>query len=56
MNENKDFMKEAITESAKNLETGHGGPFGAVVVKDGKIVNRSIGAVPKQEILRLINH
>ena len=27
-----------------------------VVVKDGKIVNRSIGAVPKQEILRLINH
>ena len=32
------FMDEAISESAKNLETGHGGPFGAVVVKDGVMI------------------
>lgn len=42
-----DFMKEAITESAKNLETGHGGPFGAVIVKDGKIVGRGHNEVIK---------
>lgn len=42
-----DFMKEAITESAKNLETGHGGPFGAVIVKDGVIVGRGHNEVIK---------
>lgn len=34
---NKEFMKRAIQLSKKNIETG-GGPFGAVVVKDGKII------------------
>lgn len=42
-----DFMKEAIAESAKNLETGHGGPFGAVIVKDGQIVGRGHNEVIK---------
>lgn len=42
-----DFMKEAITESAKNLKIGHGGPFGAVVVKDGKIIGRGHNEVIK---------
>lgn len=42
-----DFMNEAIQESAKNLETGHGGPFGAVVVKDGAIVGRGHNEVLK---------
>lgn len=42
-----DFMKEAIAESAKNLETGHGGPFGAVIVKDGVIVGRGHNEVIK---------
>ena len=41
------FMDEAIAESAKNLETGHGGPFGAVVVKDGVIVGRGHNEVIK---------
>ena len=41
------FMEEAIKESAKNLETGHGGPFGAVVVKDGTIVGRGHNEVLK---------
>ncbi|MBP5711179.1 MAG: nucleoside deaminase [Bacteroidales bacterium] len=36
----KEFMLEAIELSKKCLETGRGGPFGAVIVKDGKIVGR----------------
>lgn len=36
----KEFMMEAIALSQKCLETGKGGPFGAVIVKDGKIVGR----------------
>ncbi len=36
----KEFMMEAIELSKKCLETGKGGPFGAVVVKEGKIVGR----------------
>ena len=31
-------MLEAIELSKKCLETGRGGPFGAVIVKDGKII------------------
>lgn len=31
-------MREAIRLSLENVETGRGGPFGAVVVKDGVIV------------------
>jgi len=32
------FMKRAIELSIENVRTGRGGPFGAVVVKDGKII------------------
>jgi len=42
-----DFMKEAIAESGKNLTTGQGGPFGAVVVKDGQIIGRGHNEVIK---------
>ena len=41
------FMHEAIEESKKNLTTGHGGPFGAVVVKDGQIIGRGHNEVIK---------
>lgn len=34
----KRFMKAAIELSRKGMENGEGGPFGAVVVKDGEIV------------------
>ncbi|MEO9806068.1 MAG: nucleoside deaminase [Reichenbachiella sp.] len=33
-------MREAIKLSIENVTSGHGGPFGAVVVKDGKIIGR----------------
>lgn len=36
---NTDFMKKAIQLSAENMKKGEGGPFGAVIVKDGKIIS-----------------
>lgn len=41
----KEFMLEAIKLSKECLETGQGGPFGAVIVKDGKIVGRGSNQV-----------
>lgn len=38
---NSEFMKEAIRIAVENVENKTGGPFGAVVVKDGKIVASS---------------
>ncbi len=32
------FMKEAIIKAEENILTGQGGPFGAVVVRDGIII------------------
>ncbi len=33
------FMKRAIELSREHMNLNHGGPFGAVVVKDGKIIS-----------------
>ncbi|MFT4031979.1 MAG: nucleoside deaminase [Siphonobacter sp.] len=35
-----DFMKEAVALSYQGQQAGLGGPFGAIVVKDGVIVGR----------------
>lgn len=32
------FMKLAIAEAKRGIKAGHGGPFGAVIVKDGKVI------------------
>jgi tRNA(Arg) A34 adenosine deaminase TadA len=32
------FMLHAIRLSAERMREGHGGPFGAVIVKDGKVI------------------
>lgn len=34
------YMDEAIKEAYEGIENGHGGPFGCVIVKDGRIVGR----------------
>lgn len=43
----KHFMQAAIDEAEKNLLTNDGGPFGAVIVKDGKIIARGHNEVLK---------
>ena len=40
-----EFMKEAIELSKENFDKHYGGPFGSVVVKDGKIVGRGFNHV-----------
>lgn len=39
------FMKEAVKLARNNLSTFEGGPFGAVIVKDGVIVGRGANSV-----------
>ena len=34
------FMSAAISEAREGIEKGHGGPFGCVIVKDGRIIGR----------------
>lgn len=34
----KEFMEAAIKEAEKGMHNGDGGPFGAVIVKDGEII------------------
>lgn len=35
---NRQFMQEAIALSFEGMRLGQGGPFGAVIVKDGNII------------------
>ena len=41
---NDDFMRQAIALAIENIRNG-GGPFGAVVVKDGKVVATGVNRV-----------
>lgn len=38
MQGNPEFMREAIRLATENVTSGRGGPFGCVVVKDGKVI------------------
>lgn len=44
MDEHEKFMRKAISLSIQNIERG-GGPFGAVIVKDGRIVATGVNHV-----------
>ncbi|MCQ6963617.1 nucleoside deaminase [Methanolobus chelungpuianus] len=35
------FMQTAIDEARHGMDHNHGGPFGAVIVKDGEIISRA---------------
>lgn len=43
------YMKAAIEEAQAGIRAGEGGPFGCVIVKDGKIVGRGHNQVVKQK-------
>lgn len=38
MSTDEDFLKAAIGLAKQHMEAGHGGPFGAVVVHEGRII------------------
>jgi guanine deaminase len=42
---NKDFMDEAIRLAEENVNSGKGGPFGAVIIRDGQIIARGVNMV-----------
>lgn len=43
-----EFMALAIEEARKGIRKHHGGPFGSVVVKDGKVLGRGHNMVLKK--------
>jgi len=47
MNEQNKFMQRAIDLSRQSIKTG-GGPFGAVIVKNGKIIAEASNSVTKE--------
>ncbi len=42
-----EYMKLAINEARKGIKNGHGGPFGAVIVKDGQVIGKGHNMVIK---------
>jgi guanine deaminase len=44
MNNNQKFMRKAIALSIENTHKG-GGPFGAIIVKEGKIISSGVNRV-----------
>lgn len=45
MNQDEEFLRGAIQLARDGMTTGQGGPFGAVIVKDGQIVGRGCNQV-----------
>lgn len=41
------YMKMAIQEATKGINNQHGGPFGSVIVKDGKVIAKGHNKVVK---------
>lgn len=41
------YMKIALDEAYEGIENGDGGPFGAVIVKDGKVIGKGHNRVVK---------
>ena len=38
--DHKHYMQEAVTAALKGMQNNEGGPFGCVIVKDGKIIGK----------------
>ena len=43
------FIRMAINEARKGIHSGHGGPFGSVIVKDGVVVAKGHNQVIKNQ-------
>jgi tRNA(Arg) A34 adenosine deaminase TadA len=42
---NPEFLRRAIALATENVASGAGGPFGAVIVRDGRIVGEGVNTV-----------
>jgi guanine deaminase len=42
---NPEFLRRAIALATQNVTAGRGGPFGAVIVRDGKIIGEGVNSV-----------
>ena len=42
---NPDFLRRAIGLATENVASGRGGPFGAVIVREGRIVGEGVNSV-----------
>ncbi len=45
MQGNPEFMRQAIALATENVSSGRGGPFGAVIVRDGAVVATGVNQV-----------
>ena len=45
---NSEFLRRAIALATENVLSGAGGPFGAVIVRDGRIVAEGVNTVTAQ--------
>ena len=47
IDQHKKFMREAIRLSMENVQSDNGGPFGTIIVKNGKIIATGVNEVTK---------
>src|ERR1700734_321332 len=45
MEGSSEFMQQAIALAVENVTSGRGGPFGAVIVKDGRVIATGVNRV-----------
>lgn len=45
MTKHREYLSIAIREAAKGMRAGEGGPFGAIIVRDGQIIGRGHNTV-----------
>ncbi|HDS08059.1 MAG TPA: nucleoside deaminase, partial [Bacteroides sp.] len=45
MTDHRKYLELAIEEAFTGMRSGEGGPFGAVIVKDGKIIGKGHNSV-----------
>jgi guanine deaminase len=45
MSAHTDFMGEALALALQNVRSGQGGPFGAVIVREGQVIARGVNRV-----------
>lgn len=43
--DDKSFLQRAVNLAAENVKSGRGGPFGAVIVKEGRIIAEAVNTV-----------